>query len=170
MAATTSSRLSRRWQCWCLLATTILLLNLTTTLTEAQVAEPAEFDSFDINADWKIDSVPVTPVPAGIEGLLSLGGIGDNPAAPVAPVGPIGASIPPQPNNAVTDLSGWGPLGKMHPRLLAKDRMVSAYHNRMLDPRYRHLKGYGHQALAPPRSPEKTGGQPSLGHRLAGFF
>ncbi|KAH9395085.1 hypothetical protein TYRP_005155 [Tyrophagus putrescentiae] len=148
MAATTTSRLSRRWQCWS--------------------AEPAEFDSFDINADWKIDSVPVTPVPAGIEGLLSLGGIGDNPV-PAAPVGPIGASIPPQPNNAVTDLSGWGPLGKMHPRLLAKDRMVSAYHNRMLDPRYRHLKGYGHQALAPPRSPEKTG-QPSLGHRLAGFF
>ncbi len=161
-AAATSRRLAWWWQC-CLVAALLLAVS---------AQEPTEFDNFDINADWKIDSVPVTPVPTGIEGMLSLGGIGDHiqPAAPAAPVGPVGASIPPQPNNAVTDLSGWGPLGKMHPRLLAKDRMVSAYHNRMLDPRYRHLKGYGHQAAAPARSPVKTAGQPSLSHRLAGFF
>lgn len=105
-------------------------------------------------------------MPTGMEGMLSLGGIGDGSSKPAS--GPVGASIPPQPNNAIRDLSGWGPLGKMHPRLIAKDRMVSAYHNRMLDPRYRHLKGYGHQAMAPERSPEKPAR--GLGGRMIGLF
>lgn len=136
-------------------------------------SQGAEFDNFDINADWKIDALPVTPMPTGMEGMLNLGGIGDGVGGLAKPVGgPVGASAPPQANNDLRDLSGWGPMGKMHPRLVAKDRMVSAYHNRMQDPRYRHLKGYGHQALAPERSREKQGRrQPLLvSDRLTGFF
>lgn len=103
----------------------------------------------------------VTPVPTGIESMLNLGLNG-----PKA-VGPIGASLSPQPNNELRDLSGWGPMGKMHPRLLAKDQMVRAYHNRMLDPRYTHLQGYGHQATTPDRSNERV--KTSMGDRLAFF-
>ena len=139
-------------------STTLLATVCLAALVASRAAD--DFDEFDINADMKIDPLPVTPMSTGLEKMLHLGLVEPK-------IGPSGASLPPQPRNEVRDLSGWGPIGKMHPRLLAKDRMVRAYHNRMLDPRYTHLQGYGHQAQAPLRSQEKA--KPSIGDRLAFF-
>ncbi|XP_075679022.1 uncharacterized protein LOC113799263 [Dermatophagoides pteronyssinus] len=52
-------------------------------------------------------------------------------------------STAPQPQNEVRDISGWGMIGKIHPKILIKDQLIKQYHNRPLDPRYLHLQNYG---------------------------
>lgn len=103
-------------------------------------------DDFDIKPDFNIDGPP-------IKSMM-------NNAAQVD-TGPV-------PNNVVYDLSGLGPLGKIHPNMLLKDKLVRAYHSRMHDPRYAHLRGYGSPGIAPKEAAKQrqktlANGQHSLG-------
>lgn len=140
------------------------------------VAGQSDFEEFDINADLKIDAPPVTPMTTGMEDMLSLGLGGRRSIArksagllPIGGLTPshINGAPPPEPNYINTDLSGWGPIGKMHPKLLAKDKLVRVYHNRAHDPRYTHLQGYGHQALVGPTGLPPV--KPGIGDKIATF-
>ena len=100
-------------------------------------------DEFEVKQDFSID-MPV---------MKEMGIMGNTPINQ--------PSIGPQPQNEVRDMSGWGIIGKLHPSLTLKDKMIKAYHNRQLDPRYTHLKGYGHLAkhtqVNPPSAKKHNG-------------
>ena len=114
-------------------------------------------DEFDVEPNLTIDAVPIKPLMTpGFEGAL------DNPLMPKK-ASILASSLPKQGASAEhmlinerRDLSGWGVLGKLHPKMLVKDKAVAAFHNRPLDPRYLRLVNYGNLAQMPPRASAKV--------------
>lgn len=88
-------------------------------------------NEFDIKPDFNLDS----PKVAGMDELLP-GNLAQTSSSGLP-------STAPQPQNEVRDISGWGMIGKIHPKILIKDQLIKQYHNRPLDPRYLHLQNYG---------------------------
>lgn len=110
-------------------ATFIYAVLILVALVHCQLDE----SEFNIGDDLKIDSPAIIP---------SL-----NPSLPMGPFasgGSVGDDAP-RSDNVYSDMSGLGLLGKMHPNVVVNDKIVRAYHNRMHDPRYVHLQGYGKQ-------------------------
>ncbi|OTF80949.1 hypothetical protein BLA29_009550 [Euroglyphus maynei] len=109
--------------------TLILTLIISVTIFQSFSIDESEFD---VNEDLNIDP----PKVAGMDGMIP-----ENVVKSTMDQSP---STAPQPQNEVRDISGWGLIGKIHPKVLINDHLIRAYHNRPLDPRYLHLQNYGH--------------------------